>query len=101
MGFGNHLTELAQSHFREKGAQIRFEHVVHFQQGQHRAIFVVGDEFAFLRQTHGIKRMGFKHANHQIRNDADGHQRHEQMISARELRDEENAGQRRMHHARH
>ena len=58
-------------------------------------------QLAPTRQTHGVDAVGLEGLNGDISPHGDNHQRHEQPVAARELRNEEDARQGRVHHTAH
>ena len=62
---------------------------------------MVRQQLAFLCQTHGVDAMRLEHKDRDIGTDRDDHQGEEQIIPTRQLGDQENTGQRSVHHPGH
>lgn len=61
---------------------------------------MVGEQLALSSQTQGVDTVTLEDADGEQRRDAHYHQRHEELVAAREFGDEEDARKRCMHHAR-
>ena len=66
-----------------------------------KCILMVRQQLAFLRQTHGVDAMRLEHKDRDIGTDRDDHQGEEQIIPTRQLGNQENPGQRSVHHPGH
>ena len=62
---------------------------------------MVGEQLALSCQTQGVDAVALEDADGEQRRDAHDHQRHEELVAAREFGDEEDARKRGMHHARY
>ena len=71
----------------------------HAQQSEDSTVLVVGDELTFARQTHGIDTVRLKNIDGHIADGRHNHQWHKQFVTARQLCNEEDTGERCMHHA--
>ena len=101
LAVSNDLDELAKGHVGRDGTEIGLEDVIHLEEGEHGAIFVMGEEFAFLRQTHGVEAVGLEDHDGEVRDDRHDHQRHKQVVTAGEFGDEEDTRERCVHDAGH
>ena len=81
----------------EVGLDERFQ----VEENEHRAVFVVRQQLAALRQFFRVDRVRFQIVSYGERQGRDEHQRHEQRVSARQFGDQEDRCQRSFHHARH
>ena len=61
----------------------------------------MGQQFAFLCQTHRIDTVRLEHQNRQVRTDGNNHQRQEKVVSTGKFRNQEHTGKRCMHDTRH
>ena len=74
--------------------------ILHAQQGERSLVNMVGEQLALSSQTQGVDAVTLKDADGEQRRDAHYHQRHEELVAAREFGNEEDARKRCMHHAR-
>ena len=91
----------SERHLGIKRGEVGLEDVVHLEQGEDAAVFVVGEQFAFLRETHGVEAVGLEHLDGEVGDDRYHHQRHKQVIAAREFGDKKDAREGRVHDTRH
>ena len=68
---------------------------------QYRTVFVVGQQFAALRQLFRVDRIGFEVVVQRERERGDQHQRDEQRVAVGQFGDQEDRRQRGVHYARH
>ena len=95
------MHERTQFHVGMHGHVVPVDDAVERHQGEHGAVGVVRDELSFACQSHAIDAVRLKDNDGEIGADADNHQRDEQLIAARQFSNEEDASERRMHHAGH
>ena len=62
---------------------------------------MVRNQFALLGQSRTVDAVRLKQDYRQVRTDRHNHQRKEQIVASCQFCDEEDARERRMHHARH
>ena len=93
LALGDHFDQFAKGHLGEDNREVGLQDVVHLEESEDVTVFVVGEQFAFLRQTHGVERVGLEKHDGQIGDDADDHQWHEKVVAARQFGDEEDAGE--------
>ena len=99
--FGNHFHHIAQCHLRRNDLKLLLDDAVHAEQGQDSLVLVVGQQFALLRQTHGVDAVGLEHQDGDVGADRDDHQRQEEVISTRQLGNQEDTGQGGVHDTGH
>ena len=101
VALGNDLHQFAQRHLREDGDEVGLQHIVHLQEREHIAVFVVREEFAFLRETHGIEAVRLEYLDSEVRDDGHHHEWHEEVVAACEFGNEEDTREGRVHNACH
>ena len=92
--------QLAHRQIWTDGVVILLNHALHAHQRKRRTVYVVSEQLALPSQSQGVDAMALEDADGEQGRDAHDHQRHEELIAAREFGDEEDARQRSMHHAR-
>ena len=93
--------QLAHLQIRTYGMIIFLYDILHAQQRERSLVDVVGEQLALSCQTQGVDAVALEDADGEQRRDAHNHQRHEELVAAREFGDEEDARKRGMHHARY
>ena len=92
--------QLAHRQIRTYRMIIFLNDILHAQQGERSLVNMVGEQLALSSQTQGVDAVTLEDADGEQRRDAHYHQRHEELVAAREFGDEEDARKRCMHHAR-
>ena len=91
----------SQLHVGVDGLVVAVDDGVEAHQRQHGVIGMVGDQSSLLGQSHAVDAMRFEDDDGEVAGDRDYHQRHEHVVSAGDLGNEEDARQRCMHDTRH
>lgn len=92
--------QLAHRQIRTYRMIVFLNDILHAQQGERSLVNMVGEQLALSSQTQGVDTVTLEDADGEQRRDAHYHQRHEELVAAREFGDEEDARKRCMHHAR-
>ena len=88
--------QLAHRQIWTDGVVILLNHALHAHQRKRRTVYVVSEQLALPSQSQGVDAMALEDADGEQGRDAHDHQRHEELIAAREFGDEEDARQRSM-----
>ena len=97
----DNLDKLAQGSIYPYCMEVRLDELVGLEKRKHGLVAVVRKQFTLLCQANGIETMRFENFDSQIRHHRHNHQGHEQMVTSRQFRNQENTCQRRMHNSRH
>ena len=95
------IDQLAQRHIGGDGGELPVDDAVEAHEGEHRLVGMVGDELALACQAHAVDAVGLEDVDGEVGADADNHQGDEHLVATRDFGDEEDAGERCVHHARH
>ena len=92
--------QLAHRQIRTYRMIVFLNDILHAQQGERSLVNMVGEQLALSSQTQGVDAVTLEDADGEERRDTHYHQRHEELVAAREFGNEEDARKRCMHHAR-
>ena len=95
------MHHLPQFHVRVHPLIVAIYHGVETHQRQHGMVSMVSHQLALTRQSHAIDAVRLEDVDGEVGADGDNHERHEEVVAAGNLGNEEDAGQGGMHHARH
>ena len=109
VGHGQHRTacaadlvdHLAQFHVGVDGLIVAVDDRVEAHQGEHGVVGMVGDQLSLPGQSHTVDAVWLEDDDGQVTGDGDNHQRHEHVVAAGNLGNEEDARQRGVHDAGH
>ena len=83
--------ELAQGHVGRDGEEVGLDDVFHRHEGEYGLVLLVGEEFACLCESSGIEPLAFKRLDGDVGDDRGDHERHEEVVAARDFGNEEDA----------
>ena len=95
------VDKLSERHVRIHRHKILLNHAVKAHERQCRLVCVMGYQFAFFCETHCIDAVRLEYADCHYRAYAYNDKRHEQAVAVCYLGNEENAGERSVHHSCH
>ncbi len=105
LALGDYLHNLPELHVRGDERALFFDDRVKTQQRENGTVLVVREQLTGARETHGIDAVRLKGMDGEIGGCRDNHERDEEVITAREFCNEEDACERCVenaaHHARH
>ena len=101
MRIRDYRRETSQFHIGCCRLEIFLYDILRAHQGKDRLVFVVGEQLALLGQTHGVDAMRLEHADGKERECRCNHQRQEEVVTTRELCNEEDTRERGVHDTTH